>query len=126
MLFGGEGWDDLVGNSGQDELHGGPGYDVLIGGGDADMLFGDGGNDDLYGQRGNDTLDGGDGDDFCRGGSGNDTLVNCEGASASNVDGDDLNLNDEKQVLRSNDGPAGEHAVEQRIKELFLPLITNE
>ncbi|MBV7338824.1 tandem-95 repeat protein [Chloroflexi bacterium TSY] len=110
-LYGGNGWDDLEGNRGQDTLYGENGYDVLLGGGQSDWLFG------------------GNGNDFCKGGPGSDTITDCEGASSAavgEVNADDVAMEtaDIDAARTRNDGENGEHAIVQRIKDLFLPLIT--
>ncbi|MEZ4867004.1 MAG: choice-of-anchor Q domain-containing protein [Caldilineaceae bacterium] len=121
MLYGGDGWDDLEGNDGNDTLYGESGSNVLLGGASDDKLFGGDEADALFGQNGNDDLDGAGADDYCQGGRGNDTITNCEGASAADA-GADIN---EDTARRSNDGANGEHAIKQRIQQLFLPLVSN-
>ncbi|MEM7124818.1 MAG: Ig-like domain-containing protein [Chloroflexota bacterium] len=126
ILYGGKGWDDLEGNSGQDMLYGDGGYDVLVGGSDSDQLFGGTGPDDLYGNKGDDDLNGGDGNDYCKGGSGNDTVNECEGASAASLSAEEkAEVLDGEAVRRSNDGENGEHRIERRIQDLYLPMITS-
>ncbi|MEM7133726.1 MAG: Ig-like domain-containing protein [Chloroflexota bacterium] len=147
LLYGGAGWDDLSGGSGSDQLFGGAGYDVLIGGRGSDELFGENGPDALYGSNGkdklfggngsdvlfggsgNDELDGGKSNDYCKGNSGWDTIINCENAQAATSEmtipdytEDDIEV-DTDAVRFANDGD-GEHAIIQRIQELFLPLIS--
>ncbi|MEZ4664629.1 MAG: tandem-95 repeat protein, partial [Caldilineaceae bacterium] len=122
-LYGGDGWDDLQGDGGNDVLYGEGGLDVLLGGAADDDLFGGDDPDALYGQNGNDDLDGGAADDYCKGGRGRDTITNCEGASAADATVDETEV-DEEAARRSNDGEHGEHAIEQRLRQVFLPLIT--
>ncbi len=83
LVYGFAGNDVLEVSGGIGEVYGGDGYDVLIGDylddelyGDnqGDYLFGNAGNDLLDGGDGNDVLDGGVGDDILYGGSGNDTF----------------------------------------------------
>lgn len=99
------------------------------GGSQSDWLFGGDGPDDLYGQRGSDDLDGGNGNDFCKGGPGSDTITDCEGASSAAVgkaNADDVAMETAgiDAARTRNDGESGEHTIVQRIKDLFLPLIT--
>ncbi|MEZ4867001.1 MAG: LamG-like jellyroll fold domain-containing protein [Caldilineaceae bacterium] len=121
-LYGGLGWDDLEGNQGNDTLYGGGDYDVLLGGNGNDVLRGDDGPDDLYGERGDDDLNGGNGNDLCQGGPGNDTIADCEGDSADIVLDDAIEV-DVDAARRANDGANGEHVIEQRIQQIFLPLV---
>ncbi len=123
-IYGGEGADDLFGNAGNDTLHGEGGKDVLLGGVDDDALYGGEDDDSLYGNLGNDQLFGGPAADFCLGGFGSDTIAECEGASAADATADATDI-DEETVRRSNDGANGENAIEQRIQQLFLPLVSN-
>ncbi|MEZ4735545.1 MAG: Ig-like domain-containing protein [Caldilineaceae bacterium] len=125
-LYGGDGWDDLQGDGGNDLLYGEGGSNVLLGGAADDDLFGGDEPDALFGQDGNDDLDGAGADDLCKGGRGNDTITNCEGASTADATVADEAAIDEDAARRSNDGPNGENAIEQRIQQLFLPLITNK
>ena len=83
LVYGFAGNDVLEVSGGIGEVYGGDGYDVLIGDylddelyGDnqGDYLFGNAGNDLLNGGDGNDVLDGGAGDDILYGGSDNDTF----------------------------------------------------
>jgi len=119
-------WDDLEGQGGQDTLHGEGGLDVLLGGADNDLLLGGDDPDALFGQNGDDALDGGLADDYCRGGRGADTITNCEGASSAGTTADEALDVDEEAARRSNDGAEGENAIEQRIQQVFLPLVNNE
>ena len=125
-LYGGAGWDDLQGDGGQDTLHGEGGLDVLLGGADNDLLLGGDDPDALFGQNGDDALDGGLADDYCLGGRGADTITNCEGASSAGATADEAIDIDEEAARRSNDGVDGENAIEQRIQQVFLPLVSNE
>ncbi|MEM7130087.1 MAG: carbohydrate binding domain-containing protein [Chloroflexota bacterium] len=124
-LYGGGGWDDLLGGLDDDILYGGPGYDVLLGDRGEDELFGGDGPDDLFGNQGDDDLNGGQGNDSCQGGSGNDTLTECEEVSAATLqpEANDMTDMDVEAALRSNDGPNGEHVIEQRILDLYLPML---
>ncbi len=70
------------------KMYGGGGYDTMIGGDEPDVMFGQGGNDYLsggagddilLGQTGDDTLIGGDGNDLLAGSFGNDDMVGGEG-----------------------------------------------
>ncbi|MEZ4736522.1 MAG: hypothetical protein R3E79_56265 [Caldilineaceae bacterium] len=124
-LYGGPGWDDLEGNQGDDTLYGGGDNDTLLGGNGNDVLRGAEGDDNLYGERGDDDLNGGPGNDLCQGGNGNDTIAACEGASAADTTADEALELDADAARRSNDGANGEHAIEQRIQQLFLPLVSN-
>ena len=80
-VFGGQGFDTLVGSPGHNRLIGGRGRDLVRGGGGADQLVGATGPDRLYGGRGDDLLDGGSGpdeSDECTGGPGDDAFSECE------------------------------------------------
>ncbi|MEZ4867016.1 MAG: tandem-95 repeat protein [Caldilineaceae bacterium] len=123
-IFGGAGNDDLFGNGGNDTIHGEGGNDVLLGGLQNDVLYGGEGADNLYGNLGDDELLGGPADDFCLGGFGSDSIAECEGASAATAD--DATDVDAEAARHSNDGANGEDAIEQRIQQLFLPLVTQE
>ncbi len=123
-LDGGDGPDYLEGGSGADTMSGGPDADALYGGPDNDTLAGNDGNDLLYGNQGSDALDGGADSDFCKGGPGSDTITNCEGASSATVDDDAAtDKAGEADPLKLNDDN-GANTIEQRIKQIFLPLVT--
>ena len=96
-LYGGDGYDFLIGGQGGDRLEGGWGDDLLFGRGGTDTLYGGANNDNLHGESGydalyggqgndnlwgdseNDRLYGGDGDDTLRGGSGIDRMAGDDG-----------------------------------------------
>ena len=92
VLFGGAGDDRLAAdrfNRFQDlfgagsELYGGAGYDTLLGGNSADLIDGGSGNDTLFGYGADDVLDAGRGDDVLDGGVGDDWLVGGQGTDAA-------------------------------------------
>lgn len=120
-LDGGDDPDYLEGGSGTDSMVGGAGPDALYGGNDNDNLSGNDGNDLLYGNKGNDTLNGGNDKDFCQGGPGSDTIASCEDASAAVEDDAAADKAGEADPLKFNDD--GANAIEQRIKQIFLPLV---
>ncbi|MEZ4678419.1 MAG: Ig-like domain-containing protein [Caldilineaceae bacterium] len=124
ILYGGAGADDLFGNSGNDMLHGERDNDVLFGGVNDDVLYGGEGVDSLYGNLGNDGLLGGPAADFCLGGFGRDTIAECEGASAADATIDEATISEEA-ARRSNDGTDGADAIEQRIQQIFVPVVIN-
>ncbi len=123
-LNGDDGNDTLNGGAGRDNTDGGAGDDTINGGADADpFLFGgagndtingEGGNDGLLGSDGNDTLNGGDGGDGLTGGAGSDGLFGNADFDTGNIDADDDDTGDPRDVTvtlddQANDGRAGEN-----------------
>jgi Ca2+-binding RTX toxin-like protein len=85
-------------------LFGGDGYDRLVGTNRADNLQGDERGDDLYGLGGNDNLRGGSGADCLAGGPGRDLLFDDDPSDSQPPDGDTLWGGGSPDTLNALDG----------------------
>ena len=73
-VYGGEGFDTILGTGGDDTLYGGFDSDDINGGAGDDSLYGSEGGDTVQGGAGDDHVDGGSGFDYLYGGLGDDFI----------------------------------------------------